>query len=154
MGAQLVRGAWLRYDDRTMIEARTERETVVRMVDGEDLIAGLLQLSVDSAIVVCGIGMLRGIELGYWNGESYEKHRFESPVELVSLQGNIARLGTERVAHLHVCVAKRDGSTLGGHLFAGTVHNTAEVALGLPPRIVLERIEDATGLANLCPRTT
>jgi predicted DNA-binding protein with PD1-like motif len=137
-----------------MIEAMTERELVVRMMDGEDLMAGLLQLPVDSAIVVCGIGMLREIELGYWNGDSYEKHRFELPVELVSLQGNVARLGAERVVHLHACVAKRDGSTLGGHLFAGTVHNTAEIALGLPRGIVLERVEEETGLTGLCPRTT
>jgi len=127
---------------------------VVRMMDGEDLIAGLLKLPVDSAIIVCGIGMLREIELGYWNGKDYEKHRFDLPVELVSLQGNVALHGPERVVHLHACVAKRDGSTLGGHLFAGTVHNTAEIALGLPRGIVLERVEEDTGLVGLRPRTT
>ena len=135
-----------------MIEAESESEMVVRMADGEDLIAELTNLPVESAIVVCGIGMLREIELGYWNGDRYEKHWFDPPVELVSLQGNVARFGDERVVHLHACVAQRDGSTLGGHLFAGTVHNTAEIALSLPKGIVLERRMEETGLTGLYPR--
>lgn len=122
------------------------------MVDGEDLIGELHRLSVDSAIVVCGIGMLREIELGYWNGEIYEKHRIDSPVELVSLQGTVARSGDERVVHVHACVGRRDGSTLGGHLFAGTVHNTTEIALRFPEGIALERREEETGLTGLYPR--
>ena len=125
---------------------------VVRMVDGEDLVVGLTELPIESGIVVCGIGMLREIELGYWTGERYEKHRFEPPVELVSLQGTVARFGDERVVHLHACVAQRDGSTLGGHLFAGTIHNTAEIALSFPRGIVLERRTEETGLTGLYPR--
>ena len=135
-----------------MIEARGTREAVVRMMDGEDLIGSLHRLSADSAIVVCGIGMLREIELGYWNGEVYEKRRLDPPVELVSLQGTVARSGDERVVHVHACVAKRDGSTLGGHLFAGTVHNTAEIALRLPEGIALERRQEGSGLTGLYPR--
>jgi len=137
-----------------MIEARTDEDVVVRMADGENLIAKLTALSADSALVVCGIGMLREIELGYWNGDRYEKRRYESPVELVSLQGTIARLGDGRAAHVHACVAARDGTTMGGHLFAGTVHNTAEIGLRLPPGIALERVEEDSGLTGLRPRAT
>jgi predicted DNA-binding protein with PD1-like motif len=137
-----------------MIEARTKRDAVIRLTDGEDLLSELERLSADSAIVVCGIGMLREIELGYWNGEVYEKHRLAAPVELVSLQGTVARSGDECIVHVHACVGKRDGSTLGGHLFAGTVHNTAEIALGLPAGIALERKEEETGLTGLYPRAT
>jgi len=135
-----------------MIEARTKRDAVVRLMDGEDLLGELRRLSADSAIVVCGIGMLREIELGYWNGEVYEKHHFDTPVELVSLQGTIARSGDERVVHVHACVGKPDGSALAGHLFAGTVHNTAEIGLRLPGGIVLERKVEETGLTGLYPR--
>jgi len=136
-----------------MIEARTDRDAVVRMMDGEDLLAGLPGLGVDSAVITCGIGMLREIELGYWNGEAYERHRFVAPVELVSLQGTIASLDGERVIHLHACVARQDGTTRGGHLFAGTVHNTAEIALRMPPGIDLERQQMSNGLSGLRPKT-
>ena len=127
---------------------------VVRMYDGEDLLDHLSGLPVDCAIILCGIGMLRDVELGYWNGEIYEKHAITEPVELVSLQGNIAGSEDGVVVHVHACVARRDGSTSGGHLFAGTVHNAAEIALGLPEGIVLERAMEETGLAGLRPRTT
>jgi len=123
-------------------------------MDGEDLLGELRGFSADSAVVVCGIGMLREIELGYWNGEVYEKHRFDAPVELVCLQGTIARFGDERVVHVHACVGKPDGSALAGHLFAGTVHNTAEIALNLAEGIILERRMEETGLSGLYPRAT
>jgi predicted DNA-binding protein with PD1-like motif len=122
------------------------------MMDGEDLIAGLSGLEVDSAVLTCGIGMLRKMELGYWNGEHYEKHRIEEPVELVSLQGTVAMMDGERIVHLHACVAPRDGSTRGGHLFAGTVHNTAEIALRMPLGIALERQQEPSGLSGLRPK--
>jgi len=132
--------------------ARTEHEAIVRMADGEDLLGELMKLPIGSGIIICGIGMLRDIELGYWTGRCYEKHRLDTPVELVSLQGNLAQLGKERIAHLHACVAKRDGSALGGHLFCGTVHNTAEIAIQLPSGIVLERREEKPGQNSLRPR--
>jgi len=149
----LVRVHWARYDGATMIEARTEQDAVVRMMDGEDPIAELSGLEIDSAVVQCGIGMLRHVELGYWNGDTYETHRIPEPVELVSLQGTIAAIDAERVIHLHVCVALRDGSTRGGHLFAGTVHNTAEIALRMPAGITLEREMEPNGLSALRPKT-
>ncbi len=127
---------------------------VVRMFDGEDLLNRLVGLQVDCAIVLCGIGMLRDVELGYWNGEIYEKHTIAEPVELVSLQGSIAVAENGPIVHVHACVAGRDGSTSGGHLFAGTVHNAAEIAVGLPEGIVLEREREETGLTGLRPRTT
>jgi len=136
-----------------MIEARTDHDAVVRMTDGEDLLAGLSALGDDAAVLTCGIGMLREIELGYWNGEVYEKHRIEEAVELVSLQGTVAMMDGERIVHLHTCVALRDGSTRGGHLFAGTVHNTAEIALRIPPGIALERAQEPSGLSGLRPTT-
>ncbi len=137
-----------------MIEARAGEDIVVRMVDGEALPFGLESMGSHGAIVVCGIGMLRQIELGYWNGERYEKHRYDPPVELVSLQGNIARHGDESVVHVHACVAKRDGSTLAGHLFSGTVHNTAEIALRQPTGIHLSRVAEETGLTGLRPEAS
>ena len=42
-----------------MIEARGERQIVLRMVDGEDLVAGLLSVAAESAVIVGG-GSLSG----------------------------------------------------------------------------------------------
>jgi len=134
-----------------MIEVRKEEDVFVRMFDGEDLLAGLSGLSVDSALILGGIGMVRDLRLGYWNGNAYEEHRIDEPAELLTMQGNIAMRGSERVVHCHASVARRDGTVAGGHLLAAKVANTAEIALRLPPGISLERREEATGLIGLYP---
>jgi len=135
-----------------MIVVRSGEDLFVRMTDGEDLLSGLSGLDVDSALILGGIGMVRDLRLGYWNGERYEEHRIDQPAELLAMQGNIAMHGSERIVHCHVSVARRDGTVTGGHLLAATVANTAEIALRLPPGITLERREENTGLVGLYPR--
>ncbi|MCK5802683.1 MAG: DNA-binding protein, partial [Lentisphaeria bacterium] len=68
-----------------MIEARTASEWVVRLQDGEALADGLRGLESNAALIVSGIGMVRDITLGYWNGSEYEAHAYPEPAELLSL---------------------------------------------------------------------
>ena len=135
-----------------MIEARGREDIVVRMTDGEDLLSGLSGLDVGSALILGGVGMVRELRLGYWNGKEYEEHRVDEPAELLTMQGNIAMHGSKRIVHCHVTVARRDGTVTGGHLLAAKVANTAEIGLRLPPGITLERREEESGLVGLYPR--
>jgi len=135
-----------------MIEAHGTNEIVVRMVDGESLTEGLLSIEVESAAVLCGIGMVRDATLAYWNGTEYEEHVVEEPVELLSMQGNIALRDRERMVHCHLTVARRDGTVAGGHLVSATVANTAEIVLSQLDGIALERKLEPNGLAGLQPR--
>jgi len=125
---------------------------VVRLVDGEELIASLLSLPLRSAVVVCGIGMLRDTELGFWNGEAYETVRADGPHELLTLQGNLGGAADARVLHLHVGLGKKDTSVCGGHLVRATVHNTAELLIEELPGIELDRRKERGGLLGLYPR--
>jgi len=134
-----------------MIVVRRGEDLFVRMTDGEDLLSGLSGLDVSTALIIGGVGMVRGLRVGYWNGDSYEEHRVDDPAELLTMQGNIAMHGSERIVHCHISVARRDGTVAGGHLLAATVTNTAEIALRLPPGITLERREEDTGLLGLYP---
>jgi uncharacterized protein len=138
-----------------MIEARNEREWVVRLQDGEDVIQALRALNADSALILEGIGMVRGATLGYWNGTSYEEHPHAAPAELVCLQGNLAvGEGGERIVHAHATLAERDGTVSGGHLLQATVHNTLELGLLPLDGIALERHPEPGGLMGLVPRAT
>ena len=134
-----------------MIEARSGNDLVVRLVDGEKLAASLVALKVDSGVILNGIGMLRNLEMGYWNGAEYDVKRISEPVELLSLQGNFACKGKERMLHCHATVAKRDGTAIGGHVLKATVHNTAEILVRELPGIRLERRLEESGLAGLYP---
>jgi uncharacterized protein len=134
-----------------VVHATNGREVVVRLADGEDLVQSLRALQLESAVIAAGIGMLRELRLGFWNGRSYDETRIESPVELLSMQGTIARGPEGQVIHCHVCVAGHEGHAQGGHLMAATVTNTAEITLLLVPGIHLERRPESNGLVALFP---
>ena len=136
-----------------MIEAKAAHEWIVRLQDGENLADALRELGSDSALILSGIGMVRDVELGYWNGSEYEIHTYPAPAELLSLQGNLAtdEVGL-RIAHVHLSLSRQDGSVRGGHLVAATVHNTLEMGLLPLEGIAMERRSESNGLVGLFPR--
>jgi hypothetical protein len=134
-----------------VIQATNGKESVLRLAEGEDLVLSLRGIPLDSAVIACGIGMVRNLRLGYWNGLSYEETRIEEPAELLSMQGTIAASADGRVVHCHVAVATRDGAVRGGHLLGATVTNTAEITLLLVPGIRLQRLPEKSGLLALFP---
>lgn len=134
-----------------MIQATNGRECVLRLVDGEDLVGSLRGLSCPWAVIASGIGMVRNLRLGYWNGRTYEESRIDEPAELVSLQGTLARSPQGPFLHCHIAVAARDGVLRGGHLLGATVMNTAEITLLLVPGIRLDRAAEKNGLTALVP---
>lgn len=135
-----------------MIKAESGQDVMVRLMDGEDLLGSLEQLSLDSAVLVNGVGMLRDLELGYWNGSSYDVQRITEPVELLSLQGNFASKEDELIIHCHITIAKHGAAGFGGHVLKATVNNTAEIYIRKLSGINLERKMEETGLAGLYPR--
>ncbi|MBE0636750.1 DUF296 domain-containing protein [Candidatus Bipolaricaulota bacterium] len=135
-----------------MIEVKTGQEWMVRLQDGDDLMGALGKLESDAALILAGIGMVRDAQLGYWNGSEYEIHTYPDPMELVSMQGNLAiDHSGQRIVHAHISLAARDGAMCGGHLVKATAHNTVEIGL-LPLRdIALERRPESSGLVGLFP---
>ena len=130
--------------------AKSGETLVVRLLDGEKLPETLSHLP-PSAAVVCGVGMLREVVLGYWEAGKYLEERISEPVELLSLQGNIGEGLEGVVVHLHVVVGEKGGKAMGGHLLSATVHNTVEaVVLGLSG-VRLSRKREPTGLLGLYP---
>ncbi len=134
-----------------MIKAKSDDSVVLRLQDGERVPDALLQLGTTSAAVVAGVGMLRDVVLGYWDGDRYVEEPLDEAVELLSLQGNIGHLNERPVVHAHVVVGRRDLSALGGHLLRATVHNTLEVIVLTLPGVRLERRPEPSGLPGLYP---
>jgi predicted DNA-binding protein with PD1-like motif len=128
---------------------------VIKLSDGEDFFSSLRRelesLKVDSGLVLSGIGMMREVKLGYFEGEGeYGETTEGGPLELTSMQGNIALSEGDLVFHLHVTGALPDGSVRGGHLLSGIVHVVNEIALLRLGTIRLERRRnDVTGLLEL-----
>lgn len=137
-----------------MLRATHDGQWVVRFADGEDLMSSLLSPPIDAGFLPAGIGMLRDLRLGYWNGKAYETTDVANPVELLAMQGNFGRSESQRVVHRHVAVATRDGTSLEGHLVRARVHNTVEPLASETRGIALHRQQEPTGLARLRPRAT
>ncbi|MCD6427079.1 MAG: DNA-binding protein [Caldisericaceae bacterium] len=129
----------------------------IRMEDGEDFFESLKTVcknyKVESGIILNGIGMLRNLTIGYWDGAKYVNEEVKEPVELVSMQGNIGTTENDGdpIIHIHIAVAKSDHNVIGGHFVKGIVNNTGEIFIQKLDNIVLLRKKDKNGLMGLYP---
>lgn len=98
-----------------------------------------------------GIGAFSGVTLGFLDRArpDYARRVIRERVEVVSLVGNVALDDGEPRVHVHVVVARYDGSALGGHLLGGTVDATLEVTIVESPKTLRRKTDPATGLALL-----
>ncbi len=125
------------------------RVRVVRLRPGADLRQSLAELvetqAIDSGLVLTCVGSLSQAQLRLAGAS--EVRAWQGPFEIVSLVGTLARAGL----HLHLALADREGSVIGGHLMPGCiVHTTAELAIGICPGLHFARQDDpASGYKEL-----
>lgn len=115
----------------------------IKLDDGEGFVEGLCEImekaGVYSGIILSCVGMLREVVLAYFRGE-YIESVLPSPMEIVSMEGNIARGDDGGLQpHVHVALADESLNVYGGHLRRAIVHNTAEVAMMIPRDVKLVR---------------
>jgi hypothetical protein len=127
---------------------------VVRLFTGEDIHAGLAEAcrshDVETAVVLSGLGQMKGFELGYFREKGdYCPQHFAEAFELVSLTGTISRQGGEYVFHLHATLTDRSKQAVGGHLIRGTAQVTNEIVLLRTGMKISRRVDEKTGLKGL-----
>ncbi len=122
--------------------------TVLILEKGEPILENLKRAAVDLSIqgaFLTGIGAVQDVSVGFFDKESktYKENRFEGPVELLALNGNIAWEGENPVVHLHALMGYEDGSVVGGHLLEATVAVTLEIFVHkFGKRLDRARVED------------
>lgn len=107
---------------------------IVRLKKGELLMASLQQLAVSQGIQtawISGIGGALWAELGIYNLETkqYDYKRFEEPLELTALQGNITLKDGEPFIHMHATASTRQLLAIGGHVREVCIGATCELML-------------------------
>lgn len=127
---------------------------VIRLTDGEDLLAMIRQAvaeeKITSGIVLGGVGMIRNAALSFYAGRGqYETVPLATESELCSLDGNVSRFEDEIVVHLHAVVGRRGGDALAGHLSSAVVNMTAEIAILAAPQKLIRKEDPETGLKTL-----
>jgi predicted DNA-binding protein with PD1-like motif len=94
------------------------------------------------------IGAFESAMLAYfdWETKDYVDIPVREQVEVLVLAGDIAWKDNDPVAHVHVVLGRRDGSTCGGHLREAIVRPTLELML-TQAGALQRRIDRESGLA-------
>lgn len=127
---------------------------IARLFPNENVMEQLKEVcskhKIQTGVFLFGIGQLAEFELGFFKEKgNYMNQKFETPYELLSLSGNVSLQENGYEFHLHAALSGPDKSVLGGHLIAGIVSITLEVAI-LKTEIKINRvIEEGTGLKGL-----
>ena len=103
----------------------------MRLDKGEELHDAIRSLSdhgINTAAITSGIGRIRETVIGFLDSEGiYQKVRFEEPMELLSMQGNLAPGPDGPFTHIHIVASDDNHVVRGGHLFEAIVEVTAEI---------------------------
>jgi predicted DNA-binding protein with PD1-like motif len=126
---------------------------VIKLDNGENLFEALGVViekhKITSGLILSGIGMLKDLEIGYYNGQNYIYETFVDPMELLSMHGSIAN-GDESKLHIHVSLASSEHMVYGGHLNRARVCVLNEIViLRLNEITVARRLNEKSGLLEL-----
>jgi len=106
---------------------------IVRLNKGERLMDGLRQLIAQEKLASAwlqGLGGAAWAELGFYDlpNQTYHWQKIDEPLEITSLQGNIAFDGAgEPVFHVHGSFSRADMTAVGGHVKDLEVAGTCEI---------------------------
>ncbi|MEM3522728.1 MAG: DNA-binding protein, partial [Candidatus Bathyarchaeia archaeon] len=102
--------------------------------------------NIDFAIFY-GIGALKWADIAFYDLENkkYLNKRFDENLEIVSMLGNVSTMNNSKIIHAHVCLGRKDYSTIAGHFNEGEAIS-CEIVMKMY-KIVLKREKDEiTGL--------
>jgi uncharacterized protein len=137
-----------------LLDATDGRRTFMLVFDiGDEVTSGLLNFAVENHLEgshFTAVGAFEDVVLGWfdWNAKKYLRNPLPEQVEVVSCIGNIALGPDEKpVLHVHVAVAKRDGTAWGGHLLEAHARPTLEVVVEESPAHLQRKVDERYGIA-------
>ena len=125
----------------------------LRLMPGEEIVAELTRFVRRHRIksgCLTGLGAAENVVLGCFNPrtKTYHRRTFRGDNEVAAIVGNVGWLNREPACHIHAVISRPDLTTFAGHLFAGIVTVTLEVAI-LPGKRRLARKPDPLSGLNL-----
>lgn len=133
------------------VVASYKTESLIRFDRDEEVISSLVGYCKKEKIYAgyfTAIGAASEVIVSFYNLKSkkYQDKTFKEEVEIVSVTGNIARVGKELRIHAHGSFAKDDYSMFGGHLQKLVVSATCEVHLTKLKGKMMREFDEETGL--------
>ncbi len=129
-----------------------QRTFAVIFEEGDEVAEGLSRFAREAGIAAAGFtgtGAFEHAELGFffWDRKEYEQIPVNEQVEVLTLAGDIAEKDGHPVVCAHCVLGRSDGSTVGGHLLAGTVRPALEVVVTETPEPLRKKHDEKTGFA-------
>jgi uncharacterized protein len=142
---------------RLLHELSGQRTFVVVLSTGDEVTRELSAFAKGQNIVAAqltAIGALSDAELAYfdWEKKDYKSIPVREQVEVASLIGDVASASSgEPSLHIHLVLARRDGTALAGHLIRAHVRPTLEVIINESPTHLRKIYDPDSGLALIDP---
>lgn len=133
------------FERNSMEWVRSDDDLFVRIDPDEEIHDSLQSLAdevgFDAAAITSGIGRARDNIYGYMDEQGiYRRRQLNSPSELVSLSGNIARKEDgSAFTHIHCCWSDDDNNVHAGHMFQSVVHVVAEIHIRILSKAIMTR---------------
>ncbi|MDG1546924.1 MAG: DNA-binding protein [Candidatus Poseidoniaceae archaeon] len=124
---------------------RSGDDIFIRLDPGEEIHAAIREIAdkekIDAAAITSGIGRTRNNAYGFMNDEHiYQRWTLEEPCELVTLQGNFARLKDGGgFTHFHATFTDIVVVVHAGHMFEATVEVVAEIHMRVMSQSIMTR---------------
>jgi len=133
-----------------------EKVYAVVFLKGDEVLSGLTDFAIAHKVMdahFTGIGAVSSATTAWLDvpNKLYRPTRTETQVEVLSLIGDIAAFQGKPVVHMHAVLGRRDGSTVGGHVWELTANPTVEVFLTANSTPLEKRPDEASGIKLIDP---
>lgn len=124
---------------------------VLRANVGEEVIGALQEFCKKEGIDAgefLAIGAAKEVKLGWYDvdAKEYTWKEYKEKLEIVSLLGNIARKGSEVIAHAHGSFSNQQMQVVGGHVAKLVVAGACEIVLEKFDGHIEKAFDEETGL--------
>jgi len=133
-----------------------EKVYVVVFLKGDEVLSGLTDFALKYKVGdahFTGIGAVSSATTAWLDLEHkmYHPTVTKEQVEVLSLIGDIASYNGKPVVHLHAILGRKDGSTVGGHVWEMDVNPTVEVFITANATQLHKRADPESGIKLIDP---
>jgi uncharacterized protein len=128
-----------------------EKVYVIVFLKGDEVLSGLTDFAAKYKVGdahFTGIGAISSATTAWLDLEHkmYHPTVTSQQVEVLSLTGDVASFNDKPVVHMHAVLGRRDGSTVGGHVWEMHVNPTVEVFLTANTTPLNKRADPESGI--------
>lgn len=145
----------LRSTIKEMKDYSSSHSNLLVLQRGEELLASLeayaTKQSLTGAWLQSGLGGTDNVILSFYDLETrqYIDKTFSEPLEILSLQGNLAWVDGKPFWHAHGLFGTRDYQSIGGHIKQLTIALTGELLITPLETALTREYDETTGLKLL-----